>query len=269
MAPLEFLGYLLAGAGSGLMAGLLGVGGGALMVPALIFLFAHFQTGSEWIPHQAVATSLATVIGTGLVATLAHQRRGGVRWWIFARLMPGIVLGACLGALAAAAIPAFWLQRLFGAFLLYTGIAMWRTTPEPREMAPATHAGWLLPAAGTAIGAVSAVLGIGGGSMTVPLLARLGLGMRVAVGTSSACGVPIAFFGAIGFVWSGLGREGLAAHSLGFVYWPAVLVLLLGSLPLAPVGAALAHRLPTRRLRRIFGTLLGLISLRLLLGTPG
>ncbi|WP_328987815.1 sulfite exporter TauE/SafE family protein [Thiorhodovibrio winogradskyi] len=100
--------YLVVGAAAGLMAGLLGVGGGAIMVPALIFLFAHFQTASDWIPHQAVATSLATVIGTGLVATLAHQRRDGVRWDLFARLAPGIVLGAWLGAMVAAAIPAFW-----------------------------------------------------------------------------------------------------------------------------------------------------------------
>lgn len=268
MALLEILGYLIAGAAAGLMAGLMGVGGGAIMVPALIFLFAHFQTASDWIPHLAVATSLATVIGTGLVATLAHQRRDGVRWELFARLMPGIVIGAWLGAMVAAAIPAFWLQRLFGAFLLYTGISSWRAAPELRAVGQA-RSGWLLPAVGTGIGAVSAVIGIGGGSMTVPLLARLGLPMRQAVGTSSACGVPIALFGAIGFVWSGLGRDGLPAHSLGFVYWPAVLVLLLGSLPLAPVGAALAHRLPTRLLRRIFGTLLMLISARLLLGPAG
>ncbi|WP_328987816.1 sulfite exporter TauE/SafE family protein [Thiorhodovibrio winogradskyi] len=146
---------------------------------------------------------------------------------------------------------------------------MWRAAPEPRAAMGQTRSGWLLPATGTGIGAVSAVIGIGGGSMTVPFLARLGLSMRQAVGTSSACGVPIALFGAIGFVWSGLGRDGLPAHSLGFVYYPAVLVLLLGSVPLAPVGAAMAHRLPTRLPRRIFGTLLILISARLLLGQAG
>lgn len=266
MLLLEFSGYLITGALAGLMAGLLGVGGGALMVPALILLFGHFQDASGWTAHQAVATSLATVIGTGLMATLAHQRRGGVRWDYVRWLAPGIMLGAWLGALGAAAVPGAWLQRLFGAFLLYTGIKLWR--PAPAVAATASRrGGLLLPAAGAGIGALSALLGIGGGSMTVPLLVRLGVPMRAAVGTSSACGVPIALFGVIGFVWSGLGRADLPAHSLGFVYWPAVLILLLGSLPLAPLGAALAHRLPTLVLRRIFGTLLIILSARLLLGS--
>jgi uncharacterized membrane protein YfcA len=265
MPLFELLGYLSLGAAAGLMAGLLGVGGGAIMVPALIFLFAHFQTATDWIPHLAVATSLASVIGTGMMATWAHQRRGGVRWAAFARLAPGMVLGAWLGAFLAAGVPGVWLQRLFGVFLLYTGVSLWRPAPAPPASARALGSGWLLPAAGGGIGALSALLGIGGGSLTVPLLARLGVPLRVAVGTSSACGVPIALFGAMGFVWSGLGRDGLPPQSLGFVYWPAVLALLLGSLPLAPVGAALAHRLPTRVLRRLFGTLMIIISVRLLL----
>lgn len=266
MAYLEGLGYLLTGALAGLAAGLLGVGGGAIMVPALVLLFGQFfSSASDWIPHQAVATSLATVIGTGAVATLAHARHGAVRWDYFGRLAPGMVLGAWLGALAAAIVPALWLVRLFGVFLLYTGLRMWARAKPSRAQGLAAK-GLSLPAAGAGIGGASAMLGIGGGSMTVPFLVRSGLTMRAAVATSSACGVPIAVFGVLGFVWSGLGREDLPAHSLGFVYWPAVLMLLAGSLPLAPVGAFLAHRLPTLVLRRIFGTMLVLISFRLLLG---
>lgn len=266
MVPVELLGYLFTGAFAGLLAGLFGIGGGVVMVPALMVLFGAFLAPSEWTPHQAVATSLAVVIGTNLVSTWAHQRRGAVHWQVLAWISPGLIAGAWLGGLAAAVVPGLWLQRMFGSFLLYVSVLMWqqRTTEGVSERAESP---WRLPAAGVGIGGLSALLGIGGGTLTVPFLVSRGEPMRRAVGTSSACGVPIAVFGVIGFVWSGLGRAGLPAHSLGFVYWPAALALLVGSLPLAPLGAALAHRLPTALLKRAFAVLLVLIALRLLLGS--
>jgi uncharacterized protein len=261
---LELLAYLAIGAASGLLAGLFGVGGGVVVVPALILLFAQIGMGSEWIPHMAVGTSLAAIIGTGAASTFAHYRRGAVRWDLVARLAPGIVLGAWSGAAVAALIPELWLTRIFAGFLTYVGLRMLITRKIRRETAlPGPGGMWL---AGSGIGALSALVGIGGGTLTVPFLSNRGLDMRKAVGTSAACGLPIAIAGAIGFMVAGWGREGLPDASTGFVYWPAVGAILLASMPAAPLGAHLAHRLPVALLKRLFGIFLLIVAVRLATG---
>lgn len=263
---LELIAYLVTGAASGVLAGLFGVGGGVIVVPALILLFHHFGlgelgTGAQWIPHVAVGTSLAAIVGTGAASTLAHHRRRGVRWDLVARLAPGIVLGAWLGAALAGIIPDIWLTRLFALFLASVGIRMLIPRKTHRERPLPGPAGmW---AAGGVIGTLSALVGIGGGTLTVPFLSHRGLDLRKAVGTSAACGLPIAIAGAIGFMIVGWGREGLPEASTGFVYWPAVGAILLASMPTAPLGAALAHRLPVALLKRLFGVFLLLVAVRL------
>ena len=260
----EMLAYLGTGVLSGLLAGLLGVGGGVIIVPALILVFGHLGFAPAWLAHLAVGTSLASIIGTGWSSTLAHHRRGAVQWGLFRRLVPGIILGAWAGAAIAALLPQAGLQRLFGGFLCYVGVRMlW---PRGQGIRQARPGKWGMALAGGGIGALSAIVGIGGGTLTVPYLVRTGLDLRRAVATSSACGVPIALAGALGFVISGWGREGLPAMSTGFVYWPAVLGILITSVPMAPLGARLAHRLPVPLLSRIFGTLLLLMAAKLLLG---
>jgi uncharacterized protein len=262
---IEFAAYLAIGVFSGALAGLFGVGGGAVMVPALIFLFAQLGLGGEWIPHLAVGTSLATIIGTGAASTWAHHGRGAVRWDVVARLAPGIVLGAWIGAAVVGWIPELWLKRLFAAFLAFVGARMlWtRATAQPSGSLP----GWrALSAVGGGIGMLSALVGIGGGTLTVPFLSSRGLDMRQAVGTSAACGLPIAIAGTLGLIVAGWGRAGLPTLSSGFVYWPAVAAMLLASVPAAPLGARLAHALPVSALKRIFGVLLVLIASRLAFG---
>jgi uncharacterized membrane protein YfcA len=264
MPLIDLSAFLLTGLLSGLLAGLFGVGGGVVAVPALILIFGHMGVGGDWVPHLAVGTSLAAILGTGAASTLAHQRRGGVRWDLVWRLAPGIVLGAWAGAGLAGILPELALKRLFAAFLVYVGVRM--------LLPPRVRTGRSLPgrsglwAVGGGIGALSALVGIGGGTMTVPFLAGRGIDMRRAVGTSAACGLPIALAGAIGFMVVGWGREGLPTPSTGFVYWPAVGMLLLASMPTAPVGARLAHTLPVPLLRRGFGVLLLAVAVRLALG---
>lgn len=264
MPLLDLSAFLLTGMLSGLLAGLFGVGGGVVAVPALIFIFGHLGIGGSWVPHLAVGTSLAAILGTGAASTLAHHRRGAVRWDLVGRLAPGIVLGAWAGAGLAGILPELMLKRLFAAFLVYVGMRM--------LLSPRVHTGRTLPgraalwAVGSGIGALSALVGIGGGTMTVPFLAGRGIELRRAVGTSAACGLPIALAGAIGFAIVGLGRDGLPPWSTGFVYWPAVGLLLLASMPAAPLGARLAHALPVQLLRRGFGVLLLGVALRLALG---
>jgi len=264
MPLIDLAGFLLTGAVAGLLAGLFGVGGGAIMVPALILLFGHLGVGGDWGPHLAVGTSLAAIVGTGAASTLAHHRRGGVRWDLVVGLAPGIVLGAWAGAALAGFLPGLWLKRIFAVFLCYVGLRMLIPQRATGHRPLPGRAGlWTV---GGGIGALSSLVGIGGGTITVPFLARCGLDLRQAVGTSAACGVPIAIAGAIGFIVVGWGRAGLPPMSSGFVYWPAVLSMLLASIPTAPLGARLAHRLPVAVLKRAFGVLLLLIAAQLAFG---
>ncbi|GAB0149535.1 MULTISPECIES: sulfite exporter TauE/SafE family protein [Marichromatium] len=265
MPLVEVIALIALGLCSGLLAGLFGVGGGAVIVPALMLLFPLFDLGGPWLAHLAVGTSLATIIGTGIASTLAHHGRGGVRWELVARLAPGIVLGAWIGAALAGVLPEVWLRRLFAVFLAVMGLRMVLRARAPAGDRPLP--GWRgMLGAGGGIGGLSALVGIGGGTLTVPFLGAHGVEMRQAVGTSAACGLPIAIAGMIGFVVVGWGREGLPVGSTGFVYWPAVLAILLASIPSAPLGARLAHTLPVALLKRLFGALLLLIATRLALG---
>lgn len=263
LEPLYLIAFAAVGALAGLLAGLLGIGGGAVIVPALILLFTQLGFSDTWIPHQAVATSLATVVATGAASTWAHQRRGAVSWQLVLRLGPWILIGAWLGAWIAGWLPGLWLKRLFALFLLYNAVRMLRAAPPSLTFGlPSTP---VLGGFATLFGALSALLGIGGGILIVPFLARHGVTMQRAVATSSACGVPLALAGTLGFVLSGWAREGLPAHSIGFIFWPAALSVMILSMPMATLGARLAHVLPTRTLRQIFGVLLLLVGLQLLL----
>jgi len=265
MIPLpDLLGFLATGALAGLLAGLFGVGGGVVIVPALILILDHLGRGGDWIPHLAVGSSLASIVATGAVSALAHHRRGGVRWAVVAALIPGILIGAWAGATLAGALPDRWLIRVFSGFLGVVGLRM--LLPRPRTHPHPMPGRAALALAGAVIGAVSAVVGIGGGTLTVPFLVSRGLDLRAAVGTSAACGPPIAVAGMLGFIATGWGREGLPDWSTGFVYWPAVGLVLLASLPAAPFGARLAHAIPIAGLRRAFAILLLVMAAHLALG---
>lgn len=262
MEPLALIAYLATGAVAGTLAGLLGIGGGAIIVPALIAIFSYLHMDGIWAPHQAIATSLATIIATGSAAAYSHHRRGAVDWSMFRVLGGALLAGAGLGALLGGQIAPSWLQRLFALFLIFNGVRMLlQRQAAPRHTSPGTAG---MTAAGVTFGAIAALLGIGGGILVVPFLSRRGVAMRRAVGTASACGVPIATAGSIGFVIAGWGRSGLAEHSLGFVYWPAALAIAAASIPMANVGTRLAHRLPTAALKRIFAVLQLLVGIGLL-----
>jgi uncharacterized membrane protein YfcA len=260
----ELAGFLGTGVVAGLMAGLLGLGGGVVVVPALVWLFTEAGFVADWIFHLAVGTSLAILVGTGSASALSHHRRGAVRWDLVRILVPGLIIGAWLGSAVAGLLDETFLRRTFGLFLIYVGSGMlWkpggaeaRGLPGPMQMR----------LVGTGIGAASALLGIGGGVLTVPFLSRSGLDMRRAVATSAACGPPIAVAGALGFLAAGWGREGLPPGSTGFVYWPAVAAILIASAPSAPIGARLAHSLPLTLLKRIFGVLVLVVAVKLLVG---
>lgn len=261
-API-MVGYLGLGAVAGTMAGLFGVGGGLVIVPALVFAFAVQGVGDSVIMHLAIGTSLATIVITGASSTWGHVRRGGVRRQWFLALLPGLMLGAVAGVFIAGSLSGGVLGRLFGLFVIVMALRMAiGQGPRPRSRSPGRL---IMAIAGLVIGGVSALFGIGGGTLAVPWLLRAGARMTDAVGTSAACGLPIAVFGALTFIVTGWGHPALPPWSSGFVSWPAFLGIVLASVPFARLGVRLAHVLPARVLRLAFAFLLAVVGLNFLL----
>ncbi len=256
--------YVLVGAAAGSIAGLLGVGGGFIIVPALIFVFHNQGFAPDLAAHLAIGTSLATIVPTSLSSLLAHHRRRAVQWPVFRLLAPGIIFGALVGSTVANVLPGRILHAVFGLFALIAAIQLVLNRP------PAPHCrlpGRLgMVGAGSFIGAVSGITGIGGGSLTVPFLLWCNIEVRQAVATSAACGFPIAVSGTLGFMASGWHDSGLPAWSTGQVYWPAVLAIAAASVLFAQFGARLAHLLPVKLLKRFFAVFLVVMSVKLLLG---
>jgi uncharacterized membrane protein YfcA len=258
----ELLIYLLLGAVAGVVAGMLGVGGGLIIVPVVAAVLFQHGVAPDLVMPLALGTSLATIILTSLSSVRAHHARGAVLWPTVVRLAPGIVLGAWLGAWVAHGLRGDALRIIFGLFALAVAAQMaLNVKPSAHRQLPGTVG---TGAAGGVIGFVSAIVGIGGGSLTVPFLLYCNVAMRNAVGTSAACGLPIALAGAAGFIWNGWGVAGLPAGSLGYLYLPAFGGVAAASMLFAPLGARLAHRLPADRLKRIFAVLLAFIGLRML-----
>lgn len=255
--------WLALGVGAGIIAGLLGVGGGIIIVPALLYLFILQGMPSEIHMHMAVATSLATIVFTSVSSAWAHHRRQAVLWPSVMALTPGIILGSIGGALIAHHLPSHALRTTFGIFEILVGLQIGFGFKPGAHVKLPGRGGMLM--AGGGIGALSTVLGIGGGTLTVPFLLWCNVHIRNAVATSSACGLPIAAAGAGALIIAGSAYQGLPPGSTGYVYWPAAVMIILGSVVTAPLGARLAHVLPVVSLRRIFACVLAAIGIRMLL----
>ncbi len=255
--------FLITGAVAGLMAGLFGVGGGLIVVPALAWLLPRQGVGDAVVMQSAIGTSLAVIGLTSISSMRAHQARGGVLWDVFWRLAPGIVVGSLIGAWIAHGLSGGALKRIVGVGALLVAVQMLiDAKPKTARTLPGSAG---LAATGGVIGALSALIGIGGGSLTVPFLNWCNVDMRRAVGTSAACGVPIAWAGALGFAVNGLGAQGLAPWSIGYIDLAAFAGIAVMSVFTAPLGARLAHQLPPRVLKRSFAAFLALVGLRMLL----
>jgi uncharacterized membrane protein YfcA len=247
--------FPLLGAVSGLLAGLFGIGGGLVVVPLLHWYFADAGLGipADSRMHFAIGTSLGVIVFTALASLRAHHGRGAVVWTAVRRLMPGIVVGGLLGAALAAAMANRMLQTTLHIALDYR-------PPGSRPLP-----GWPgFLGAGVGIGAISALGGIGGGVMTVPFLLWCSTPIRRAVGTAAACTLPVAVAGTTGFVVAGWELPDPPALATGYVFWPAVAGIAIGSVPAAPVGARLAHSLPVARLRQGFAILLTVVGARMI-----
>ncbi|AXO90510.1 sulfite exporter TauE/SafE family protein [Pseudomonas parafulva] len=260
---MEFVLYLLLGACAGVLAGLFGVGGGIIIVPVLVFSFTLQGFDASILTHLAVGTSLATIVFTSINAVLEHHRKGAVQWPVFLWMTVGILIGAAIGAKTASLIQGPLLQKIIGVFALLVALQMTLDLkPKGRGGVPGKPG---LIGAGGVIGWASAIFGIGGGSLTVPFLTWRSLSMQQAVATSSACGLPIALASTLSFMVLGWSEPYLPAHSLGYVYLPALMGIAVTSMFFARFGARLAHRLSPRLLKRLFAALLFCVGLSFLI----
>jgi len=254
--------YLLAGAVAGFFAGLLGVGGGVVVVPLLTIFFSGQGFPTNEVLHLALGTSMATILFTSLSSLRAHHAHRAVLWPVMRDLTPGVLIGTLLGALLAARISSRALSIFFVIFMIFVAVQMIANLrPKASRNLPGRRG---LGVVGTVIGAVASLAAMGGGALTVPYLIWCNVRPHQAIGTSAAVGLPIAIGGTIGYVWNGWGHPGLPPGSLGFVYLPALGIILIASVLMAPLGARLAHRLPIAVLKRVFAGLLLLLSAKML-----
>lgn len=261
---LLLLSYGILGASAGILAGLLGVGGGLIIVPILMLLFTQYAIAPTLSMHLAIGTSLATIIFTSLSSVWAHQRKGTIQWPVVRSLSVGILIGALLGACIAHKMSTAHLRLGFGLFELWVAIQMaLHLQPKPHRTLPAAP---LLALFGIGIGFISALVGIGGGTLTVPLLLWYQVTIHQAIATAAACGFPIALAGTIGFISVGWQHPALPPYSLGYVYLPALFSTSLMSIMTAPLGAHWAHQLNPVWLKRLFTGFLMLLAFKMLSG---
>jgi uncharacterized membrane protein YfcA len=259
---IEIFSFVVLGLVAGLLAGMLGIGGGVVVVPALIWLFHRDGFSEQIIPHLAIGTSLAAIVFTSLSAIRAQQKRRAIDWPMVRLLAPATLLGGFASGYLAGFIPAEILKTTFALFLLLVGtqfVLDWK--PAPHWRLPGRGALW---GAGLGIGSLSALLGIGGGNITVPFLHACNLDLKRAIAISTALGLPIALFGAAGFVLSGWDHAGLPAGTVGYISLPALAAIASVSILAAPLGVRLSHTLPVKKLKQVFGLLVLAISLSML-----
>ncbi|MGI2257807.1 sulfite exporter TauE/SafE family protein [Shewanella sp. GXUN23E] len=253
---------VLLGSIVGFAAGLLGIGGGLMIVPALLYLLPSAGVDSAHLPHVAIATSLAAIILTSFSSARAHQKRGNIDWHILARLAPGILGGALLSGFVAKLIPAQTLQQAFAVFVILMALQM--TFPFKPTQGKGLPGNWIVFPVTLLVAVVAGLMGIGGGVLLVPLLSFWGLAMRYAVGISSAMGLLIAMGGTLGYVVAGLNAPDMPAGTLGYIYLPALAGIVTSSVLVAPLGVAAASSWPTPVLKKIFAVLLMVIGIKLI-----
>jgi len=255
--------YCAIGSVVGILAGLLGVGGGLIIVPMLIFSFNSQGVPREIIMHLALGTSLASIMFTSISSFMAHHKRGAVHWDIVGTIAPGILTGTFIGSCFASLLSTNILKIFFVLFL-YSIAAQLLTNKKPK--ASRELPGLLgMFATGNVIGFVSSLVGIGGGSLSVPFMIRCNVVVHHAIGTSAAIGMPIALAGTAGYIFSGWNVANLPEYAVGYVYMPALFGIAAVSVLTAPLGVKLAHSLPVDKLKKIFALLVLIFATKMLI----
>ncbi len=262
-----FIISLLIGVIAGILAGLFGLGGGVVIVPALVWLFSEQHYPEQYIMIMAVATSLATIIFTSISSLLSHQFLGNIVWGRVVRLCPGILFGAGIGAIFAEMLSGEILRWVFISYLFYVGFRMLvSTSPAKNNSKQKKIDHWLDYLVGNGIGWFSALLGIGGGTLTVPYLVSRQVPMKNAVAVSSVCGLPIAISGTLVYIYLGWNKVFLPEWNFGYINLPTWGGIIICSILTAPIGAKLAATLPAVQLKRYFSIVIFSIAIKMIVG---
>ncbi len=262
---IEIMLYLLTGVFAGLLAGLLGVGGGLVVVPVLSLLFTPYFP-APLVMHVAVGTSFAIMIFTALSSAYAYHRRRLIFWPLFLRFVPGLLAGTVAGSVIARELSSQHLRFAFAIFIIFVAINMFFSKEvKSRRQLPNL---FVLSFFAFLVGILSGFFGIGGGTMMVPFFVYCDIEMHKATGTSAACGFPLAVIGTLSMTITGW-TTAIANHApigtIGYIYWPAAIIIAISSLLCAPLGTRLAVWLPSRILKCIFAVVLTLTAVNLLL----
>jgi uncharacterized protein len=258
--------YIAIGAFAGFMAGLLGVGGGMILVPILLFVFGAQSPATGFPPehlmHMALATSMATIPFTSASSVRAHHVRGGIDWSIVTGMLPGLALGAVLAALVAGKVPGRPLAIFFAVFIFYAATTtIFNVKPKGSRTLPGRTG---LAFVGALASFLAAFLAAGAAFMTIPFMTWCNVPLKRAVGTAAAIGFPLALAASVGYVLAGLQAGPLPKGSLGFVYLPALALVVLPTVVTAPIGASISHKMPVKYLRMVFALMLYAIAIRML-----
>jgi uncharacterized membrane protein YfcA len=255
---IELVLLLILGFVAGIAAGLLGIGGGIIIVPGLIFIANLTDPDIALGVHAAVGTSLATIMFTGISSARGHHLKGGINYEIFYKLTLGLMLGALVGAAIAISMNARMLTYVVVIFLLFVGTRLFfqkynfKLSMKKSFAHLAMHGSW--------IGMLSSMLGIGGGTFIVPLLNAKGIQIRQSIGTSAMCGIPIAIFGCIGFIY--FGKDGTSGE---YIHWESAFVMALSSIVGARHGVRLVYKIDQKYLKKIFGIFICIAAALLLI----
>jgi len=253
---------LMSGAIAGTLAGLLGIGGGIVIVPIITLLFESQGVAHGLAIKMALGTSLATIVVTAVSSIHTHHRKGAVEWGLFRIMTPGVLAGSLVGAWLAKLIPGDVLYSAFILFMFVVALQMALSRVAAHRDLPGTTG---MISVSTGVGVVSALMGIGGGSMNVPFLSYCGVPVKRAIATAAAVGLPIAASATLGYMLGGLHQDGRPPASLGYVNFPVFGGVVAASLLFAPLGATLAHKLPDLLLRRLFAVFLFVLASRMCL----
>jgi uncharacterized protein len=262
---MEYFIYLICGGFAGLVAGLFGVGGGIIVVPILSMLFTALHFPHDHLMHLAIGTSLATIITNSITSTRGHQARGNIDWGIFKRSLPALIAGAPTGAYLASILHSRGLQLIFATFECLVALKIWLETSPNARTVEAKHINGLgYQAFGGTVGVLSSLLGVGGGTVSIPIMLYLGTPIHRAIGTAAAIGLPVSVMASIGYMVAGWSVPNLPQPSLGFVYLPAFIGITAGSLLTVSHGVALTYKLPIKILKRLLALLLFGIGVKML-----
>lgn len=263
MAIELIIAFVLLGIIVGVMAGLLGIGGGGILVPVLASIFMYQGIPKESVVHLALGTSMACITLTSFSSMRSHHHNGAVSWSLVKQMAVGMVVGTFSATFLIAYLSSKVLAIFFAVFMAYVSIQMFGSKKAKAGSGKINLTELRLVTLG--IGAVSALVSIGGGSLTVPYLIWRGINIRSAIGTSAALGFFIAMAGTLGYLINGKLNSATAEYTWGYIYLPAVLLVSIPSFFTAPLGARLTQQLPINTLKKIFGVLLMLLSLKMLI----